>query len=310
MRIIRNVLTSANLLFAAAIATGIFFPQARHIGEFLILPSLTIILTVTLLRFPRGFFRPPASLIPGAVWGNVMTYVVLGNLIILGSLFIIREEILWIGMVLAAAVPPGITIIPLSRTMNTDSRWTFSGLAGAHLGALLITPIIALAFFRHTPVQPDKIILLILALIALPLLLSRVAVDKDRDVFIERYEADITDGCFFLIFYTLTAANMEYIREWPAEIILIGGIACSTIVLITAIVTAIGWFFKISPPRISFFLLFGTLKNYGLAGGVALLVFAPAAALPALIFSVFTVIYVTALKIIYDRIVPPDDGQQ
>ena len=309
MRIIRSVLNSANLLFAAAIAAGFFFPQARHIGEFLILPSLTIILTVTLLRFPRGFFRPPASLIPGAAWSNVMTYLVLGNLIILGSLFVILDEILWIGMVLAAAVPPAITIIPLSRMMKTDPKWTFSGLAGAHLGALLITPVIVLAFFRHIPVQPDKIILLVLALIVLPLLLSRVAVDKDRDVFIERYESDITDICFFLIFYTLTASNREHIREWPAEITVIGVIAFSVIAVIAAGVKAIGWFFKISPPRISFFLLSGTLKNYGLAGGVALVVFAPAAALPPLIFSVLTVFYVTILKIIYDRPTPPDNDQ-
>ncbi|MFO7569795.1 MAG: hypothetical protein R6W75_08335 [Smithellaceae bacterium] len=304
MRIIRNILTSANLLFAAALACGIFFPQGGDIGQFFILPSLTIILTITILRFPRGFFRKPSALIPGAVWGNVMTYLVLGNLIILGSLFVIREETLWIGMVLVAAVPPAITIIPLSRAMGIDSQKTFSGLAGAHAGALLITPIIGLAFFKHIPLQPDRIILLTLALVVLPLLLSRIAVEKDWDEVIARYEADITDGCFFLIFYTLTAVNINYISQWPVEIAFIGMIALCATLLSAATVIAPGLLFKIAAPRLSFFLLFGTLKNYGLAGGIALLVFTPLTALPALIFSVFTVIYVTGLKIFHDRLAP------
>lgn len=45
-------------------------------------------------------------------------------------------------------------------------------------------------------------------------------------------------------------------------------------------------------------MLLGTMKNYGLAGGVALYVFNHEAALPALIFSVFMFVQVILMKFI------------
>ena len=62
------IFSPANLLFLAAAAGGILLPQALFAAQALILPALILMLTVTLLRFPRGFFRHPAALLPGALW--------------------------------------------------------------------------------------------------------------------------------------------------------------------------------------------------------------------------------------------------
>ena len=46
-----------------------------------------------------------------SIQGNVMNYLVLGNFIILTSVFLIHKQELWIGMVLVAAMPPSLEII-------------------------------------------------------------------------------------------------------------------------------------------------------------------------------------------------------
>ena len=49
----------SNIIFMLALIFGIILPQCSPIGRILILPALAVIITITLLRFPRGFFRNP-----------------------------------------------------------------------------------------------------------------------------------------------------------------------------------------------------------------------------------------------------------
>jgi bile acid:Na+ symporter, BASS family len=292
----RCILNRSNIIFLLALLAGAFLPQAKEIGHVLVLLSLMIILTVTLLRFPRGFFRHPASHIAGAIWGSVMNYLVLGNLIILPALFLIRDQNLWIGIVSIAAIPPAIAIIPMAKKLQADQTLTFAGLAGAHLGTLLIAPVIGVAFFKYIPLNFDKLILLIVGLILLPLVLSRIAVDRDWDAIIERYEGLVTDCCFFIIFYTLTANNLHRILENPLEIFFISLIAVLSIVLINLVAWLIGKWYPVRKDKVQSLVLLATMKNYGLAGGIALYIFNKDAALPALVFSFFMFLYTIVLN--------------
>ena len=148
---------------------GFILPQAYAVADALILPALTVILTITLLKIPRGFFRRPKTLLFASIQGNVMNYLLLGNFIILTGIFFILKQDLWIGMVLIAAMPPSVDIIPLGNLLRADKTSIFTGLAGAYLGALLIIPLIGLGFLKYIPLNYWNIILLIVELILLPL---------------------------------------------------------------------------------------------------------------------------------------------
>lgn len=296
MSILRIIGTLSNLLFVLAISLGLFLPQAGHLAYVLVVPALTIMLTVTLLRFPGGFFNRPRSLMGGALWGNLMNYLILGNLIIMGSLFLIRDEKFWIGLVLIAAVPPAVAVLSLSEKLHADQMLTLSGFAGTYLGAIILAPLIGAAFFKFIPIHYDRLIILAASLILLPLILSRVAVDRNWDNWIKNHEGRISDGCFFIVFYALAAHNAHLIRQWPAELTLTALLAFATVFLPTLTLVFIGLFHKISRPTISSLLLLGTMKNCGLAGGIALYIFNNEAALPALIFSVFMFLNTIWLK--------------
>ena len=293
---IKFLFSRSHILFLLAILIGILLPQAAEIASILTLPALTVILTITLLRFPRGFFRRPGPLLSGAIWGNVMNYLVLGNLIIMASIFLIREEGFWIGMVLIAAAPPATTIIPLGNILRIDKQSMFSGMAGAYLGAALIIPLIGLGLLKFIPLNHLGLILLIAELVLLPLLLSRLAVDKDWDKLIENYEGHITDWSFFIIFYALVASTRYLVIHRPLDIVLMFVIAAISTFLLGFIINLVGNYYGATKAKISSLVFLGTMKNYGLAGAIALNVFNKQAALPALVFSVVMFIYTVWLK--------------
>jgi BASS family bile acid:Na+ symporter len=292
----KYLISRSNILFLLALLTGIFLPQVVEIGSVLVIPALMLTLTITLLRFPRGFFRRQVHFIPPAIWGNCMNYLILGNFIILASIFLIREEELWIGMVLIAAVPPAVTTIPLNKLFRADSSLSLTGVAGAYLGALLIIPLIGLSFLKYIPLNYWSLILPIVGLILLPLVLSRLAIEKEWDKIIEPYEGAIIDCSFFIVFYIITASNKQLIVQWPLDLFFIAIIAFASTFFFAFAIWKIGYFFHVPENKITSFLLLGTMKNCGLAGGIALTIFNKEAALPALVFAVFTFIYTNLLK--------------
>lgn len=225
MPLIKYYFSRAFLLFLLAGLAGIILPQGAEIGKTLTLPALTVILTISLLRMPRGFFRNPGPLVIPAIWGNIMNYFILANFIIWPSIFLIRDENLWVGMVLLAAVPPAVSIMPLAKLFPGQPRDLFGGLSGAYLGAILIAPLIGIGFLKYIPLNYSGIILLVLELIILPLALSRVAVDKDWDKFFAPYTETIYDWCFFIVFYSLAANSRYLILHRPLDLVFIAVIA-------------------------------------------------------------------------------------
>jgi hypothetical protein len=112
----------SNLIFLIALICGILFPQGMLPARILILPALTLIITITLLKFPRGFFRHMGSLLYSSLQGNVMNYLVLGNFIILTGAFLVHKQELWVGMVLVAAMPSSLETILLGNLLRIEKN--------------------------------------------------------------------------------------------------------------------------------------------------------------------------------------------
>jgi BASS family bile acid:Na+ symporter len=292
----KYLLSRSNIIFLIAIFCGIVLPQAAIIGAALTLPAIMIILTITPLKIPGGFFRRPGKLVPLAIRGIVMSYLFLGNLIIFTGIFFDLDVQFWIGMVLIAAAPPAIAMIPLSHSFKADATSSIAGLAGAYLGALLIAPLIVLGFVKDIPLNYAGIILLVFELIFLPLAISRIIVEKEWDKIAKPYEGIIIDICFFIVFYTITASNRDILADWSSDLSSVVIIAFVIIFFAALIILKAGIFFHTAGNKITPLLLLGTMKNYALAGGIALIIFDRQAALPALIFAAVNFIYVNWLK--------------
>lgn len=296
MALSTNLFYRSNLIFLLALICGIALPQGFPIGNALIFPALVIILTITLLRFPRSFFRHPGPLLSASIQGNVMNYLVLGNFIILTSFLFIQKQDFWIGMILIAAMPPSLDIILLGNLSHIEKNSVFTSLAGAYLGALPIIPLIGLGFLKYIIPNYWNIIVIVLGLVLLPLILSRLVIDKEWDKFIEPYKETIIDYSYFIVFYAITASSRNLLLNWSPDLFTIALIAFTSTFFFAFIIRKIGLYFHTSEVRITSLLLMGTMKDCVLAGGIALILFNREVALPSLIFAVFTFIHINWLK--------------
>lgn len=286
----------SNIIFVMALICGFAFPGGLQVGKILILPALMIIITITLLRFPRGFFRHIGSLLYSSVRGNVLNYLVLGNFIILTSAFLIKKQELWVGMVLVAAMPSSLEIILTGILLKIEKHYVFTSIAGTYLGALLIVPLVGLCFLNYMNINYWNIIVLILCLIFLPLVISRLAVEKEWDKTIKKYEDRSIDYCNFVVFYAIAANSRDYLTNFSPDLAIIVVIAFTSTFVFYFAIRRIGIYFHGQENKINFFILLGTMKDYGLAGGIALTFFNPEVAIPSLVFAVFTFIYLNWLR--------------
>jgi hypothetical protein len=286
----------SNFIFFLALICGVILPHGLKAGNILILPALIVIISITILRFPRGFFRHPGSLFYSSIQGNIMNYLVLGNFIILAGAYLIHKQELWIGIVLVAAMPSSLEIITLGNLLRVEKNYIFTSLAGTYLGALLITPLVCFCFLKYIHLNYWNIILLILGLIFLPLLVSRIIIDKEWDKIIEKYEDTTIDFSYFIVFYTITANSRIFLINWSFDLLFISLIAFGSTFLFYFMIRRIGFYLHEEENKINFFILLGTMKDCGLAGAIAVIVFSPEAAIPPLMFAFFTFIYMNWIK--------------
>lgn len=295
----------SSIIFIIALFCGMVFDEGRQAGRILILPALMIILTMTLLRFPRGFFRHPASLLHASIQGNLLNYLVLGNFILLTGAFLIQKQELWIGLALVAVMPASLEIILLGILLRIEKDYVFTSISGTYLGALLIAPLVGLCFFKYLQINYWNIAVLILCLIALPLILSRLIVEKDWNRFLKKHENTLIDFCHFIVFYAIAANSRMFLKKLSDDLVFISLIAFTSTFLFYFLIRKIGLYFHGQDNKVNFFILLGTMKDYGLAGGIALTLFNPEVAVPPLIFSVLTFIYMNWLSFKARRI---EDG--
>lgn len=284
------------LVFLMALAAGWFLPHGMQAGRILILPALAIMITITLLRFPRGFFRHPGSLLYSSIQSNIMNYLVLGNIMILTGAFLVHKQELWIGLVLVAAMPLSLETIPLGRALKIEGNNVFTAMAGTYLGALLIVPLVGLCFFKYIHLSYWNITILILCLILLPLVVSRLAVDKDWDTAIKNHEDTAMDGCHFVVLYTITANSKPFLTRWSSDLLVILAIALVSTFLCYFVIRKTGAYFHAQDNKINISLLAGSMKASGLAGGIGLTLFHPEVVVPAFIFAVISFMYTSWLQ--------------
>jgi bile acid:Na+ symporter, BASS family len=278
---LKMLFRNRNVIFLLALAAGLFLPQFVPMTRHLVLPALALAMTLSTMEVESAAFRRPRALVFPALLGVIMNYIVLGNIIITMAALMIHDETTWTGFVLLAAVPPAVAVIPFSIFLRGNSLLSLFGTVGAYLGALAIMPLIAFGLLSSTAFDPLKLLLIILELIVLPLAVSRLLIQRALKDRINPYRGTVTNWSFFIVLYSMIGLNREGILAQTLTLLPIVAIAvASTFVLGFLIDWVLGLFHIPKETRTSLVLL-GTLKNQGMAGGLALTLFSQEAALPA-----------------------------
>ncbi len=289
---IKHLLHSRYPLFLLAMVAGMIAYQGAVWTLPLVLPALAVVMVLSSLGIPNAVFRSPRELLPQALLGTSMNYVILGNFIIGVSAILVRDETLWTGFVIMAAVPPAIAVAPFTDHLEGNAARALAGTAGAYIGALIIMPLIAFGLLGASSVKPYGLLAVMLELIVLPLLVSRFLISKGWDKKIAPVKSRLTDWCFFLVIFTIVGVNRQLLLHKPSILLPVAAVAFASTFLLGFIVEWVGNLFRINRETLTRLILFGTLKNYGLAGGIALYLFGPDTALPSVVATVFMLIYI------------------
>ena len=292
MKKITKLLQNRDFILFLALMTGLLLPQASTWTQHLTLPALALVMTISTMGISGGLFRSPRSLIVPALCGLLMSYGVLSGFIIgLSSLFIHDRE-LWNGFVILALMPPAVAIIPFTDLFKGNSSFSLAGIMGGYLGALIILPLILYRYLGSSQFALERLSVAAIVLIIIPLVISRILLWKKIDKNLEPVKGVIINWSFFVVVYTIVALNQNIITQQPLRLLPVAAIAVGSMFVLGPIIEWIGKLFRIDPQTTVSLVLLGTIKNYGLAAGIALTIFNKESALPATVSTIFMFVYV------------------
>lgn len=287
-----RLLTNRNFIFLSAIALGLLIYPLANLTKHLTLPALALAMTASLLGIPTKTLTSNRSLLMPFFVGVGMNYLVLTNFIIFAGAVFVEGERLWQGVVLMAAVPPAIAIIPFAHILKGNGTYALIGVVGGYLGALILMPVIIYVLLDGVQVAMADLLIVALQLIVLPLVLSRLLIRKGWDRRLEPVKGAIIDWSFFLVLFSVIGVNRQLLFAFPLNILPVAAITFASTFMMGLVIEWTGRLFRIEKGIVVSVMLLGTLKNYGLAGGLALNLFAGEAALPAALGSIFLIFYI------------------
>ena len=271
--------------------TGGVPAYAKEVSTAALILAMTFSLTE--VRF-RGLSPPQEARAFGrALFWN---YVVLSGLILVLS-FLYRDDAIRGGWVVMAAGPSAVAVIPLTATFRGNTRTALVSTALLYVAALGLYPAITLAFAGQAVDIRELAIQMVLQ-IALPLLISRPLSGSEV---MARHRRPIVNISFLVLVFAITGANRNAFFQEPGLIALLaGGAFVRTWVVGLAAFVVSGRLTSSHAQRVSD-TLFGSLKNLALAALLALALFGPLAALPAIVSLFFEIAWLVPMQRLFRR---------
>jgi len=291
------ILQNRNFIFLLAIGLGLALPAPSAWTKLLMFPALALVMTVATINVSNDYFLKPRAILMPSLVGILMTYGILGGVILMTAALLIKDQNLWIGFVLIAAVPPAVAVIPFTAILDGNVSYTLSGTIASYLAALLIMPFLFWVFIGANFANPWKLFQIMIFLIVLPLIASRLILYFHWQDRIVPVRGVLTDWGFFIVLYSMIGVNRDLIFSKPLMILPVAGVVLAATFILGFVIEKVGILLKRDPKSMVSLILLGTLKNQGIAGGLAIALFEKEAALPSAVYSLFMIIYIMWLDL-------------
>ncbi|MCX7857699.1 MAG: hypothetical protein N2513_06940 [Deltaproteobacteria bacterium] len=294
---IQSLFRDRNFILAISLVLGMAWDGGAYFLKDAIIPLLAIIMTFSTTAVPSTVFRSVRSMIKQAIIGSLTSYLFYGGLLLVLNYLIIANRDFWVGFVIISAVPPAVAVIPFSIFLKAHKEFVLFGTIGAYITALFLTPLIMLILLGSAFINPLKVLMILVELIILPIVLSRVLIRTGVSQKIEHVKGTLINWTFFLVIYIITGLNRDVMLFRTAELIPVIVLSFLSTFVFGWIIELIGKLSKMKNDIVKGLILLGTYKNYGLAGGLALVFFTSETAVPATVASTMSIIYIIYLQI-------------
>jgi len=297
MRIISTLLRNRNFIFLLAIAVGLAVGEGVAVWtQPVVMPALALVMTLSTATVTS---RDLASLktMPRTILNSLLlNYVVMGGLTILLATWLINDSELWAGLVIVAAVPPAVAVVPFSYMLGGNTVFSLTGLIATYLAALVLTPAIMVLFLDVGFFNPIKLLSILGQLIVIPLVVSRILLFTGLTRNINKWRGTVVNWSFFVVVFTIIGLNRQVFFGNFDVLLKITIIAIAISFILGYAIELIAKVLHVDQATNVSLILMGTKKNYGLASVIALTLLSERAAIPGTICLVFAILHTVWLS--------------
>lgn len=296
MQRIWDLLRERNFIFLAALVLGLVAGHGAVYTQPLVVPALAVVMTLATLSISGQTFRHPRVLIRPALTGLLLSYLVQGGIILLLAWWLVEEPAYFQGLVVMAAVPPAVVVLPLAVVLDGDPDYSLVVMSGAYVGGLVLIPLIFLAFFGGEHLFRHELLVTVILLIAAPMAVSRLILWRGWEGPLLRWRGGITNWGFFLVLYTIVGLNRQIFLHEPLALLHLIFLALVSSLLVGEVVLWAARRQGLHLRRARALMMIASMKNYGLASGLCLALFGSAAAVPTTVATIVFVPYLLWLS--------------
>ncbi len=300
MRLIVKIINNRNFLLILSLTLGLTLGVGvEHLKPY-VLWFLAVAMIFSSTSFRLKVLKDYKRFMKITLMSFLLNYVVFGVVLLTVGHLLIQERDLWWGLVVIAATPPGVAIIPFTVMYKGDTDYAMVGVLGVYILAIVVSPLMLQLFVPHASISPWKVVMIMVQVILIPLLLSRLLLWKPIFPTVEKIRGKVVNWAFALIIYTIVGLNRTAIF---AEL----GLLFKLAMVLFAAMFVIGLLYeylfrrRIDYERRVAQNLMLTIKSSGFAAGTAVALFGERAALPSALLAVFVILYLVTTGFIYNR---------
>lgn len=291
-----KVLLHRNFILLSAMAAGLIFGNSIEWLSFINIPILVLIMTVAVTETDlKQFKNIKRALKPFAAGIFLNYFLIFGLLVTLGRLMNLDGE-LWVGLVITAATPPGLAIMPFTAVVGGSMFYAAGATFSAFIATLIFTPWLTTLLSGSDIISFSAIFRLFSLMIILPLILGSIFRALGFGDFAKKIHGNVVNIGFGLIFAVISGINRDIMfahPEYLIKLILIFLIGVFGIVYLTKYILLKT---SIDKEIIMSLLIIVGIKNsiFGAAAGYELI--GPLAAAPGTVMTFVIFIYLMLIE--------------
>jgi len=286
-----SLFKNRNFILPFAFILGLSFPALAQYTKSLTIPALALVMTISLAEISTHNMLQWRQLSKPLVFGILLNYVLLSSLMLFLTFLLIPEKSLQTGMILVAASPPGVAIMPFSAILSGNMVFSLFATFGAYLAAIIITPALTLSLAGAETFPFSGLIFNLVYLIVLPILLSRFLHSKRIALLLKPWRGTITNWGLFIVIFTVIGLNQTSFFNDFDNLFRIALIAFFTTFPLFYLLHFFLKRLNIKESDAVTMMLLGTIKNSGFAAALAINLFDNNTSIPGAIISAVYAIY-------------------
>ncbi|MDD3031446.1 MAG: hypothetical protein PHF16_03610 [Atribacterota bacterium] len=271
---------------------GLVFPNLAQYSKPFTISALALVMAISLIDISTNSMLEWKESTRPIMIGIILNYVILGAVIVLFTYLLIPERSLQMGMILVAASPPGVAIMPFSAILSGNMIFSLFATFGAYLAAIIITPLITILFTGAREFPFSSLALNLFYLIILPIIFSRFMRTKKIFSFLKSWRGTIVNWGLFVVIFTVIGINQVSFFTDLDNLLRIAFIALLTTFPLFYLLKVIFRGLAIKKSDAITMMLLGTIKNAGFASALAMSLFSDSSSsIPGAIVSAVYALY-------------------